>query len=239
MNPAAAVQRVLPALLALAISVPVGATAIFDASAVATLTIQEIGPDVTAEGDAFVFDHGSFTFGPAASATDSPGAWVLGSNPFGTGDGISQSGMVSGQAGPEEAFAFAQTDGVIVFENLSADEIVVQLMLDYALSAMVSSEFADEDAAAEASVILYSGDFLIDFEAAVSADTLFGPSSDSASSTASFGLLLAPGQRQTIVMLVDAAGFALSFHEAPEPSTLGLLALGGIFAERARRRRRQ
>lgn len=239
MRLAPSIKRIVLFLFALALSVPAGATAIFQASAFATLTIQSGAPSYYAEGDAFVFDHGSATFGPGAFATDTPFATVVGSNPLSDGDGISQSGVVGGHAGPEEAYAFVETDGVLVLENLTAEDLLVELLLEYSLFASASVDnVIDEDAAAEASVVLYSDNLAIDYEASIFGDALFGPPSGSETQTLLFDLLLGPGQVQGVYMLVDTYGFALSTQEAPEPSTLGIgmIGLGLLAAARPRKR---
>lgn len=236
-------------LVVISYSSAAGAAAIFDASAIGTLTIVDIINEtvpgdvsgLSIFGEAFVdLDETELTGLSSADATGDAG--VLGNNPqsLGVGDGLVQSAMVTGEASPVgSASATFLTSGLLDFVNASTTDTYVALLgLDFEVEASASGDFPPaDDAVALAAVTLTSASGLIDEFFFAEADALFGPPLDGSSGTGiSLELRLGPGESETLTMFVDADGTAESIAAVPEPSTLFLIGLGiGMGGWRAKR----
>ncbi len=232
------------AVLLLGFSAAARATAIFDASSSATLSITGI-ENLTSpgsflglgvSGQSEVIAEEALFHGNATASTDS-GAEVIGATPF---LGLDQLAAAEGTAeavGTAEAFVL--TDGFLAFENTSpTDSFLITLMLDYALSAAATVDDASsEDAFSSAFVDLISESPSIDFFSIVVADALLGPPSSDESGQLFFELLVGPGGSDTVFLSTFANGFADAF-QVPEASTLSSTALlFAAFLALERRRR--
>lgn len=217
------------------------ATAIFDVSSSATLSIAGIenltSPGsflgLSVSGESEVIAEEALSGGNASASTGS-GAEVTGAPPF---LGLDQLAAAEGTAeavGTTEAFVL--TDGFLRFENTSAtDSFLITLLLDYALSAAAAVDDASsEDAFSSAFVNLVSDSSTTDFFSVVAADAVLGPPSDDDNAQLFFELLVGPGGSQTVFLSTFADGFADA--KVPEASTLSLLFAAFLALERHRRR---
>ncbi len=217
------------AALLLGFSAAARATAIFDASSSATLSIAGIenltspgsflGLSVSGESD--VIAEEALSDGNASASTGS-GAEVTGAPPFlGLGQ-LAAAGGTAEAVGTAEAFVL--TDGFLRFENASStDSFLITLLLDYALSAAAAVDDASsEDAFSGAFIDVVSDSSTIDFFSRVAADALLGPPSDGDGGLLFFTLLVGPGGSDTVFLSTFADGSADAF-QVPEASTLSLL----------------
>jgi hypothetical protein len=235
------------AAVLLAFSATARATAIFDASSSATLSITGI-ENVTdpgsflglnVSGQSEVLTDAALFIGNAFASTDS-GADVTGTDPL---LGLQHLAAVEGTAsgiGNAEAAVF--NEGSIGFENTSlTDSFLITLVLDYALivSAAVD-DTSNENAFSNAFVKLFSDSLTIDFFSLIRADALLEPPSDDDSAQLAFELLVGPGESDTVFLSASADGFADSLLQVPEPSTLSSTALlvAAFLVLELRRRRR-
>ncbi len=202
------------AVFLLGFSAAARATAIFDASSSATLSIAGIqnltSPGsllgLSVGGESEVIDEQALFVGNASASTGS-GAVVTGALPFLGLDQLAAAGGTAGAVGTAEAFVL--TDGFLRFENASTDSFLITLLLNYALSAAAAVDDASsEDAFSSAFVDLVSDSSTIDFFSSVAADAVLGPPSDDDSGQLFFELLVGPGGIDTVFLSTFADGFA-------------------------------
>jgi hypothetical protein len=232
-------------MILLGFSAMAGATAIFDASSSATLSITGIEnltnpgslDDLGVTGDSQVMIDDALFVGNASSSTSS-GAAVTGAPPL---LGLDQLAAAQGTADPiGTAQAGVQADGFLQFDNSSlTDSFLITLLFDYSLSASAAVDnTSGENAFSNAYVNLFSNSLAIDFFSLIRADALVGPPSDDDSAQLVFELLVEPGGSDTVFLSTFAEGFADSLESVPEPSATALLFAAFLALERRRRRDR-
>lgn len=217
---------------------PAQSTALYDAVASATLTVDSIinttGSglgELLIQGQALVFDEDAVAVGDATAVANGS---VLPSLPLdlGIGDDIDLLAAVSGDAGATAGSgtsdAFFLTDGSVTLENQSAtDTFEVAFTLAYAAAASaLVDDLINEFALSLAALSLEttSGGTLLD--EVIAADTVGGLPGDLVADSVSFTLMLTPGQTDAVFLLADAEGIAIAEAAVAEPATLGLMALG-------------
>jgi hypothetical protein len=219
------------------------ATAMFDASAIATLSVTSIENltnsgsllDLSVGGESQVLAEEALFVGNALASADS-GAAVTGAPPLLGLDHLAAAEGTADASGTAEAFAL--TDGFLSFENISlTDTFLILLRLEYQLNAAAAvGDVTTEDAFSSAFVDVLSFSSTIDFSSQVLADGLLGPPLDVDGGQQMFQLLVGPGESDTLFLSAFASGFAEAVPAAvPEASTVSLL-LTGFLALGWRRR---
>jgi hypothetical protein len=219
------------AVLILVFSSAAQAAAIFDASAIATLSITSIenltNPGnlvaLSVFGDSEVLAEETLLGGGGLAGTSS-GAAVIGALPLLGLDHLAAADGTADALGSAEAFVL--TDGSLSFENTSSsDTFLVMLLLDFQLIAAAAVDDATtEDAFSSALLTLLSESPAIHFNSVVLADALLGPPSHADGGRLAFQLLVGPGASDSVFLSTSAIGFA-GAREVPEPSTLSSMAL--------------
>jgi hypothetical protein len=217
--------------LILCFSAAAHATATFDASAIATLTVTGIENQtspgsllaLSVGGESQVLAEEALFDGNALASADS-GAGVTGAPPLLRLDHLAAAAGTADAPGTAEAFAL--TDGFLSFENVSfTDTFLILLRLDYELNAAAAvGDVTTEDAFSSAFVDVLSESSTIDFSSQVLADALLGPPLDADGGQLEFQLLVGPGESDTVFLSTFASGFAEAVPAAvPEASTVSLL----------------
>ena len=252
------VKACLLALIGMGIGIPnpASATAMFEATADATLTITGVSSTTGFFVDRFPVADPPFedTVGNAtamavgtAESTGSQPQFLEAVDPAGAG--VHQSAHVTGTAfDAPPLFSFADAVqftgdllGAMSIGNFSNIPITFGFQLDYALSAVATADdVINESAFAFASIDVFCDDgstFLCSFFDILGAVTGSDAGSDSTGMlTHNFMVVLAPESFVDIFMFVDADGQAFSdrppvppTHDVPEPTTLMLLAIALLY----------
>ena len=232
---------------------PVRAATIYAALASTTLTITSISnltaPGTTGgmqiEGEASIFDSEMFALGDATALTNGdvdPGTATT----LGVGDSLDLLATATGDAGTAGgtgvATSFFFTEGLVTLENTSdTDTYEVAFTYDYSAATGASVTDPLNEIASALAALSLSVESAVDplVEELIEADTDFGLPGDLVVDSLQFVLSFAPGDTDSLFMLADAEGFAVSF--APEPISLptGLSLLGlGLVALRLSKRGR-
>ena len=245
--PAIAATAVLAANLLAAGSVQ--ATAISDASASATLTIESItsagGTDPAGVlfidlFDSVVYIEDPFTLGNATATpvgTATPTVDSLAGDPpspLAVGDTVALSATATASADATGlADPLAGTFLAIDLFNDSADSFTVEFSLAWSVAASASvDDTAREDAFSLAVVEVFNSTFILDEVFEASADALFGPPAASDGGVLSFSIVLDAFEGDSLTVFADASAVASA---VPAPASL-LLAGTGLLLVAARRR---
>ena len=227
------------------------ATALYDALASATLTIESIDnlddPDNLSElsisAEAMVLDDVALQNGNAsAQSGESAQVDALDPTALEVDDSLSLHATASGDAtGNGTADSAYLTNGLIELSNDSlSDTFEISFFFDYELLAAASVMDAGSEVASSSARIILSS-LILDslFDEEFVADTDLALEGDNDAFSLDFVLTLAPGESDLIDLTADAEGIAEAFGvvSVPTSSSLSLLAFGllGIFGLRLKR----
>lgn len=176
----------------------------------------------TVDFEGSVVDEDAFTSG---DATASKHAVVLGTGSMAVGDTIVQSSQAAGSATDGSADSFAFTEFFVDITNTSLIDLIFTFDYSAVVFAAVSGAHSDE-AFTDVLLDVLDDDAILDVLLFATADTLFGPLSESDSDSGKAVFTLAPDETHSIVgSFLDTTGFA-DGTPVPVPGTLVLVSLG-------------